>query len=72
MFRDEDHPVESLQPGGFSMNTSLRNIAIPFVCVVIAAVVPVLLAAFLTIPFNLGGHLGDERSAEVTVGRHMT
>jgi hypothetical protein len=54
------------------MNTSLRKIAIPFVCVVIAALVPVVLAAFFTIPYNLGGHPGDERSAELTVGRHMT
>jgi hypothetical protein len=54
------------------MNTSLRNVALPFVSVVIAALVPVVLAAFLTIPFNLGGHPGEERSAEVTLGQHMT
>ena len=54
------------------MNTSLRKIAIPFVCVVFAALVPVVLAAFLTIPYNLGGHPGEVRSAEVTLGQHMT
>jgi len=40
------------------MNSSLRAIVLPFFSVVVAALVPVALAAFLTIPFNLGGHPG--------------
>ena len=72
MFRDEDRGIDSLQPRGFSMNTSLRAFAIPFISVVVAALVPVALAAFLTIPFNLGGHPGEARAADVSAGQHMT
>lgn len=54
------------------MTPSLRSIFLPFVSVVVAALVPVALAAFLTIPFNLGGHPGDARLADVSAGQHMT
>ena len=54
------------------MHASLRNVALPFVSVVIAALAPVVLAAFLTIPYNLGGHPGDVRSAAASASWHMT
>jgi hypothetical protein len=54
------------------MHTSLRTVVLPFACVVVAALAPVVLVAFLTIPYNLGGHPGEVRSEEATVGWHMT
>jgi len=62
----------SPHPKGIYMNPSLRSIFLPFVSVVVAALAPVALAAFLTIPFNLGGHPGDARVADVSAGQHMT
>ncbi|MEP7295570.1 MAG: hypothetical protein ABI702_05230 [Burkholderiales bacterium] len=43
-----------------------------FAGVVIAALIPVVLTAFLTIPFNLGGHPGEIRSAAVPTAEHAT
>ena len=54
------------------MDTSLRMFVSQFVGVVAAALVPVILVAFLAIPFNLGGHPGEPRPAEAPVGLHMT
>jgi hypothetical protein len=54
------------------MVTPLRNFIRQFVGVVAAALVPVLIVAFLTIPFTLGGHPGEPRPAEALVGQHMT
>lgn len=39
---------------------------------VIAALVPAVLTAFLTIPFNLGGHPGEARSSRVLTGGPAT
>jgi len=61
-----------LTPKGSFMTPSLRAIVLPFFRVVVAALVPVALAAFLTIPFNLGGHPGEARAADVSAGQHMT
>lgn len=38
---------------------------------VLAALVPVVLTAFLSIPFNLGGHPGETRAAELPMLHHM-
>jgi hypothetical protein len=54
------------------MVTPLRNFIRQFVGVVAAALVPVLIVAFLTMPFTLGGHPGEPRPAEALVGQHMT
>lgn len=43
-----------------------------YVGVVLAALVPVAVTAFLSIPVNLGGHPGELRSAQATVDLHMT
>lgn len=54
------------------MNPALFAFARQYAAVVIAALVPVVLTAFLSIPFNLGGHPGEPRPAQSAVGRHMT
>ena len=54
------------------MTPSLRTIVLPFFAVVAAGLVTVALVAFLTIPFNLGGHPGEARAADVSAGQHMT
>ena len=54
------------------MVTPLRMFIRQFVGVVAAALVPVLIVAFLSIPFTLGGHPGEARPAEALAGRHMT
>jgi hypothetical protein len=54
------------------MDTSLRLFASQFFSVVIAALAPVVLVTFLSIPFTLGGHPGDVRSASALAGQHMT
>ena len=43
-----------------------------FIGVVVAALIPVVLGAFLSIPFNLGGHPGEERAATTPTQTHMT
>ena len=43
-----------------------------YVGVVLAALAPVVVTAFLSIPVNLGGHPGEVRSAQSTVALHMT
>lgn len=54
------------------MNNSLRGFVRQFLFVVLAALVPVVLVTFLTIPFNLAGHPGDQRPLDALVGQHMT
>lgn len=54
------------------MDSSLRLFIYQFGGVVLAALVPVILIAFMSIPFTLGGHPGDVRSAAAPVARHMT
>jgi hypothetical protein len=40
--------------------------------VVVAALIPVVLVAFLSIPFNLGGHPGEARAITMPMPTHMT
>jgi hypothetical protein len=40
--------------------------------VAVAALLSVLAIAFLSMPYTLGGHPGELRSADATVLRHMT
>ena len=53
------------------MNSELRHFLTPLIGVVAITLVPVVLTAFLTIPFNLGRHPGDA-TPESPVVRHMT
>ena len=43
-----------------------------FAGAVVAALIPVVLVAFLSIPFNLGGHPGEVRTGAVPSSTHMT
>lgn len=43
-----------------------------FAGAVVAALIPVVLVAFWSIPFNLGGHPGEARSAAMPTPTHMT
>jgi hypothetical protein len=43
-----------------------------FVGVVAAALIPVVLVAFLCIPFILGGHPGESRVLDSAASSHMT
>jgi hypothetical protein len=52
--------------------SSLNRFARQFVGIVLAGLIPVVLTAFLTIPFNLGAHPGEERSFDPMTSRHMT
>ena len=54
------------------MVTPLRMFVRQFVGVVAAALVPVALLAFLSVPLTLGAHPGELRPADAPVVRHMT
>lgn len=54
------------------MDSSLRLFISQYLGVVAATLAPVILMAFLSIPFSLGGHPGDERLAAGTATQHMT
>jgi hypothetical protein len=54
------------------MNTSPRRFLFQLVGVIIAALVPVILTAFLSIPFTLGGHPGEPRPIGLSSASHMT
>jgi hypothetical protein len=43
-----------------------------FAAVVCATLVPVVLTTFVTIPMNLGGFPGKERTIEAPIARHLT
>jgi hypothetical protein len=43
-----------------------------FAGAVVAALIPVVLVAFWSIPFNLGGHPGEVRAATMPTPAHMT
>ncbi|WP_296449670.1 hypothetical protein [Rhodoferax sp. UBA5149] len=54
------------------MDSSLRLFVNQYLGVVIAALVPVVLIAFLSIPVTLGGHPGEMRAAVAPITQHMT
>lgn len=43
-----------------------------FAGAVLAALIPVVLVAFWSVPFNLGAHPGEGRSATTQAPTHMT
>jgi len=43
-----------------------------FAGAVVAALIPVVLVAFLSIPLNLGGHPGEVRTVAMPASTHMT
>jgi hypothetical protein len=54
------------------MFNPLRVFVCQFVGVVAAALLPVALVAFLSIPFALGGHPGETLPMATPFARHMT
>jgi len=54
------------------MNLSLRLFIRQLLGVALAALAPVVLVAFLSIPYSLGGHPGDERTTATSSAQHMT
>lgn len=48
------------------------NFVRQFLGVVAASLLPVVLTAFLSIPFNLGAHPGEIHTAGDSAQRHMT
>jgi hypothetical protein len=54
------------------MNSSPRLFIRQLLGVMLAALVPVVLMAFLSIPYSLGGHPGEERTSAAPDNQHMT
>ncbi|MEP7102290.1 MAG: hypothetical protein ABI781_17405 [Burkholderiales bacterium] len=54
------------------MDSSLLVFVRQFAFAVAAALIPVVLIAFWSIPYSLGGHPGEERRVDPTTQRHMT
>ena len=54
------------------MDPILRMFIRQLLGVVLAALVPVVLVAFLSIPYSLGGHTGEDRTATAPSSQHMT
>ena len=54
------------------MKHQLRGFALQYFGVVAASLLPVVFTAFVSIPFNLGGHPGEMRSAQDAAQAHMT
>ncbi|MEQ1519503.1 MAG: hypothetical protein ABL931_23760 [Usitatibacteraceae bacterium] len=55
------------------MNTSLRTFISEFAGAVAAALVPVIIITFLTMPLTLGGHPGESRaSADNAAALHLS
>jgi hypothetical protein len=55
-----------------AMHPALRLFTHQFTGVVIAALVPVVLTAFVSMPLNLGGHPGEPRVVALQNSQHMT
>lgn len=54
------------------MNQDLAEFSKQWIRVALAAMVPVVLTSFLTIPFNLGAHPGEPAPQVASVERHIT
>lgn len=54
------------------MHPALRLFIRQYLYVVAAALLPVVLSTFLTIPMNLGGYPGEPHHAVAMADRHMT
>lgn len=54
------------------MHPALHLFIRQYLGIVCAALLPVIVTAFVSIPLNLGGHPGEARAVETSMNRHMT
>lgn len=54
------------------MHADLKNFVAAYLRIVLIALVPIVLVAFLTIPYSLGGHPGEPLAQASNAPRHMT
>lgn len=54
------------------MDASLRSFISEFTGAVVSALVVVIIVAFLSIPFTLGGHPGEVRPVDRPVPAHLS
>jgi hypothetical protein len=55
-----------------AMHQDLRNFVVLYLRVVVVALLPIALTAFLSIPYSLGGHPGDLITRSAIADLHMT
>ena len=54
------------------MHPTLRHFIRQYLFVVVAAVIPVVLTTFISIPMNLGGHPGEIGNIAMSADRHLS
>lgn len=54
------------------MHPALHVFIRQYIGIVCAALLPVIVTAFLSIPLSLGGHPGEPRTVDAPIDRHMT
>jgi hypothetical protein len=62
--------IDQLQ--GLQMNTDLKQFVVSYLRVVLMALMPLAVTAFLTMPYILGGHPGEPLSRADRTEPHMT
>ncbi|MEI8156401.1 MAG: hypothetical protein WCH60_06010 [Burkholderiales bacterium] len=63
-----DQTIERYQ----SMHKDLKEFVQGYSRVVIMALIPIVMTAFLSVPYMLGGHPGDVRTVASAADFHMT
>jgi len=61
-----------IKKGKPAMHPTLRLFLREYLGIVFAALVPVVMTAFLSIPVSLGGHPGEPRIAAALTDQHMS
>ena len=54
------------------MHQDLKNFVVVYLRVVVMALLPLAVTAFLSIPYSLGGHPGDFMARNANAQWHMT
>jgi hypothetical protein len=54
------------------MHPTLRHFIRQYLFVVVAAVIPVVLTTFISIPMSLGGYPGEIHNVAMSVDRHLS
>jgi hypothetical protein len=66
-FKWEDHPIESPSRKGLPMNSDLNQFVTKYLLIVAATLMSVSFVAFVSIPYSLGGHPGEEQALQTPV-----